>query len=63
MADAMHDGHRQRMKDRFLNSGLHNFQPHEVLELLLFYAIPRRAKMYFHRFFQYYCLETNGIAE
>lgn len=42
MADAMHDGHRQRMKDRFLNSGLHNFQPHEVLELLLFYAIPRR---------------------
>ena len=24
---------------------------------------PEKLKMYFHRFFQYYCLETNGIAE
>ncbi|MBQ3918828.1 MAG: hypothetical protein II695_04070 [Oscillospiraceae bacterium] len=35
-------GHRQRMKDRFLETGLDGFAPHEMLELLLFYAIPMR---------------------
>ncbi len=39
---SIHDGHRQRLKDRFLNEGLEHFQEHEVLELLLFYCIPRR---------------------
>jgi DNA repair protein RadC len=38
---AMHDGHRQRLKDRFLLEGLDNFDELQVLELLLFYAIPR----------------------
>jgi len=38
----MHDGHRDRMRSRFLEEGLDNFQPHEILELLLFYAIPRK---------------------
>ncbi len=37
----MHEGHRQRLKQRFLNEGIDSFEPHEVLELLLFYAIPR----------------------
>lgn len=37
-----HDGHRQRMKKRFLKNGLNDFSEHEVLELLLFYCIPRR---------------------
>ena len=37
-----HDGHRQRMKDRFLTSGLSGFSDHEILELLLFYALPYR---------------------
>ncbi|MDP4152262.1 MAG: DNA repair protein RadC [Bacillota bacterium] len=37
----MHDGHRKRLKDRFLSSGLKDFEEHNVLELLLFYAIPR----------------------
>ena len=37
----MHDGHRQRLRDRFRKEGLENFQPHEVLELLLFYARAR----------------------
>ena len=41
MADE-HAGHRQRMKERFLRSGLGGFADHEVLELLLFYAIPRQ---------------------
>lgn len=35
-------GHRQRMRERYLAVGLEGFQPHEVLEFLLFYAIPRR---------------------
>ncbi len=37
-----HDGHRQRLRRRFQKEGLDNFEPHEVLELLLFYCIPRR---------------------
>ncbi len=40
--DQTHTGHRQRVKDRFIASGLEGFAPHEVLELLLFYAIPRK---------------------
>ena len=37
-----HDGHRDRMRQKFITDGLDSFNPHEVLELLLFYAIPRR---------------------
>lgn len=39
---SVHEGHRQRLKDRFLKSGLDDFEAHNVLELLLFYAIPQR---------------------
>lgn len=38
----IHDGHREKMRARFLNAGLDSFAPHEALELLLYYAIPRR---------------------
>lgn len=38
----VHDGHRDRMKKRFLQHGLDNFDDHSVLELLLFFALPRR---------------------
>lgn len=37
-----HEGHRARMKERFLANGLKGFSDHEILELLLFYAIPYR---------------------
>jgi DNA repair protein RadC len=37
----IHEGHRDRMKKRFLQHGLENFDDHNVLELLLFYAQPR----------------------
>lgn len=37
----LHEGHRKRMKERFMKSGLDDFAPHNVLELLLFYSIPR----------------------
>ena len=39
---SIHDGHRQRLKDRFLREGLDGFTDIQVLELLLFYAVPRR---------------------
>ena len=38
----LHNGHRQRLKDRFLTDGLRSFNEINKLELLLFYAIPRR---------------------
>ncbi len=34
-------GHRQRLRERFLKSGLAGFADHEVVELLLTLAIPR----------------------
>ena len=38
----MHKQHRQRMKERFLREGIEHFEPHNVLELLLFYSIPQK---------------------
>lgn len=35
-------GHRQRLRQRFLGSGLAGFADHEVVELLLTLAIPRK---------------------
>ena len=37
----MHEGHRKRLRETFLKNGLDNFQSHNVLEMLLFYTIPR----------------------
>lgn len=39
---SIHNGHRQRMKARFLEEGLDHFDEVQVLELLLFYCIPRQ---------------------
>ena len=39
---SIHDGHRQRLKDRFLEEGLDGFTQVQALELLLFYCIPRK---------------------
>ncbi len=38
----MHEGHRERVKNRFLTEGLDSFEDHQILELLLFYSIPRK---------------------
>lgn len=38
----VHDGHRQRIRTRFLEHGLDNFEDHEALELLLSYTQPRK---------------------
>lgn len=42
MANHSHFGHRNRMKNRFLKTGFDSFEPHETLEFLLFYAIPKK---------------------
>lgn len=39
---AIHDGHRQRLKDRFLREGLDGFDDLYVLELLLYYCVARK---------------------
>jgi DNA repair protein RadC len=39
---SIHEGHRERMRKRFCQEGLDNFSQHEVLELLLYYVIPRK---------------------
>ena len=39
---SIHKGHRERIKKRFLEEGLDSFTDIQVLELLLFYVIPRR---------------------
>lgn len=38
----VHDGHRERVRERFVKHGLDNFDDITALEFLLFYAIPRR---------------------
>ena len=43
-----HDGHRKRLRARYQREGLAGFAPHEVLELLLTFALPR--------------IDTNGLA-
>lgn len=37
-----HKGHRERLRHRFFREGLSSFEDHNALELLLFYAIPRK---------------------
>lgn len=37
----IHEGHRRRLRERYARSGMDDFADHEVLELLLTYAIPR----------------------
>lgn len=37
----LHKGHRLRLKKQFLENGLSTFEEHQILELLLFFAIPQ----------------------
>lgn len=39
---SVHEGHRERLKETFRSYGLDSFNEISALELLLFYAIPRR---------------------
>lgn len=38
----LHEGHRDRLRERFFTHGLETFNEIEALELLLYYAIPRK---------------------
>lgn len=42
MSENIHSGHRQRQKEKFLAHGLDSFTDIEAIELLLFFALPRR---------------------
>lgn len=43
MSNHLHDGHRQRVKNKFLQNGFTKETPaHEILELVLFYSVPRK---------------------
>lgn len=35
-----HNGHRQRVREKYLQNGIESFKEHEALELYLFYAVP-----------------------
>ncbi|MCI5903732.1 MAG: hypothetical protein MRZ61_01150 [Oscillospiraceae bacterium] len=37
----LHEGHRGRMRERFLQTGFDGFNDHQILEMFLFYAYPR----------------------
>ncbi len=39
---SIHDGHRKRLRQRFMDEGLDNFTDVQVLELLLFHCVPRK---------------------
>ncbi|MGN0612482.1 MAG: RadC family protein [Porcipelethomonas sp.] len=41
MSENIHEGHRKRLREKFLKSGFTGFADHEKLELLLFYSRPR----------------------
>src|SRR5262245_58861467 len=42
MPASLNEGHRQRLKERFTNAGEDALPDYELLELVLFNAIPRR---------------------
>lgn len=42
MQKADHTGHRARLKEKYITGGIEVLQPHEVMEMLLYYAVPQR---------------------
>ncbi len=38
---SIHDGHRERVRENVLKNGFEQLEDHKLLELLLFYSIPR----------------------
>lgn len=38
----MHSNHRNRVRKKFLKYGIDSFEPHEIIEFLLFWSIPRK---------------------
>lgn len=42
MAENIHAGHRERVRERFMEEGLDAFNDHEALELLLYYCVRQK---------------------
>lgn len=42
MVDNPHNGHRDRLRKKFLDNSFDGLETHEILELVLYYAIPRK---------------------
>ncbi|MDR3238876.1 MAG: DNA repair protein RadC [Clostridiales bacterium] len=42
MSGGLHEDHRRRVRERYIREGLDAFEDHQILELLLFYCVPRR---------------------
>ena len=42
MSENLHAKHRKRMRKRFMETNAEGFSDHELLELLLFYCVPRK---------------------
>ena len=42
----VNEGHRARLRRRMMTEGLHGFQDHEILELLLFQSLPTQNLIY-----------------
>ncbi len=42
MAEQLHKDHRKRLRERAAESGIHTLRDHELLELVMGYAIPRK---------------------
>lgn len=38
----VHKGHRERLRNKFKENGFDGFSPHEIIEMLLYYSIPRK---------------------
>ena len=38
----MHEGHRARLREKYIKGGLSALSQHEIAELMLFYAMPRK---------------------
>ncbi|NLJ15865.1 MAG: DNA repair protein RadC [Clostridiales bacterium] len=38
----LHKGHRQRMKAKMIKNGLSSLEPHEIMEIMLFFTNPRK---------------------
>ena len=37
-----HDGHRNRMRQKYLQNGADSLELHELIEMLLYYGVPRK---------------------
>ena len=64
MPDSTHDGHRKRLRSKLLSSQFDYLCPHELLELLTFYSIPRKdTNELAHAILNYYGNDFSAVFE